>query len=99
MNRSKNRYAIVPFPCERSIFAFQKLERRWNGTIAFPCERGLTKHQCDLVENMCLTREAKLNVTKYGKTCRWISKFGLLDECEIAVVEDTDIIDESFFRN
>ena len=41
MNRSKNRYAIVPFPCERSIFAFQKLERRWNGTIAFPCEQGL----------------------------------------------------------
>ena len=41
VNRNKNRYAIVPFPCEQSIFAFQKLERRWNGTIAFPCERGL----------------------------------------------------------
>ena len=42
MNRNKNRCAIVPFPCEQSIFAFQKLERRWNGTIAFPCERGLS---------------------------------------------------------
>ena len=41
VNRNKNRYAIVPFPCEQSIFAFQKVERRWNGTIAFPCERSL----------------------------------------------------------
>ena len=46
VNRNKNRYAIVPFPCEQSLFAFQnlaceKLERRWNGTIAFPCERGI----------------------------------------------------------
>ena len=46
VNRNKNRYAIVPFPCEQSIFAFQKLERRWNGTIAFPCERGLNQTIC-----------------------------------------------------
>ena len=39
VNRNKNRYAIVPFPCEQSIFAFQKLGRRWNGTIAFPREQ------------------------------------------------------------
>ena len=40
--RKVERCAIVPFPYEQSIFAFQKLERRWNGTIVFPCERGLS---------------------------------------------------------
>ena len=40
VNRNKKRYTVVPFPSEQSIFAFQKLERRWNGAIAFPCERG-----------------------------------------------------------
>ena len=44
VNRNKNRHAIVPFPCEQSLFAFQKLERRWNGTIAFPCEQDLKQH-------------------------------------------------------
>ena len=36
-----NWYAIVPFPCEQPICPFQKLERRWNGTIVFPCELSL----------------------------------------------------------
>ena len=59
----------------------------------------LTKHQCDIVENMSLSRDAQLSLTKYGRICNWISKFGLLDECEVPIVEGTDIIDESFFLN
>ena len=38
LKTKQNWYAIVPFPCEQPICPFQKLERRWNGRIAFPCE-------------------------------------------------------------
>ena len=38
----KNRYAFVPLPYEQYTIPFKKLEQKWNGTIAFPCERGLT---------------------------------------------------------
>ena len=34
----RNWYTIVPFLCEQPICPCQKLERRWNGMIAFPCE-------------------------------------------------------------
>ena len=57
----------------------------------------LTEEQRDMVENMCLTRDARLGLTKYGRTCNWISRFGLLDQCEVPVVGNTDIIDDSFF--
>ena len=36
LNTKQNWYTIVPFPFEQPICSFQKLERRWNGTIAFP---------------------------------------------------------------
>ena len=58
----------------------------------------LTEHQCNLVENLCLNRDARLGLTKYGRICNWISKFGPLDECELPVINGTDIIDESFFN-
>ena len=57
----------------------------------------LTEEQRDMVENICLSRDARLGLTKYGRTCNWISRFGLLDQCEVPVVENTDIIDDSFF--
>ena len=41
LNTNSERYAIIPFPCEQSTFSSQKVEQRRNGTIAFPCERGL----------------------------------------------------------
>ena len=59
----------------------------------------LTEEQCDIVENMCLNRDAKLGLTKYGRTCNWISKFGLLDQCEVPVIGNSDIIDDSFFSS
>ena len=31
-------YEIAPFPLEQPICSFQKLKRRWHGTIVFPCE-------------------------------------------------------------
>ena len=40
LNTKQNWYAIVPFPCEQPTCPFQKMERRWNGTIAFPCKLG-----------------------------------------------------------
>ena len=42
LNTEQNWYAIVSFPHEQPICHFQKLGRRWNGTIAFPCELGLS---------------------------------------------------------
>ena len=41
LNTKQNWYAIVPFPCEQPICPLQKLERRWDGTTAFPCELDL----------------------------------------------------------
>ena len=40
LNAKQNWYAIFPFLCEQPICPFQKLERRWDRTIAFPCELG-----------------------------------------------------------
>ena len=36
LNTKQNWYSIVLFLCEQSICPFQKLERRWIGTITFP---------------------------------------------------------------
>ena len=58
----------------------------------------LTEERCNLVENICLNRDARLGLTKYGRICNWVSKFGLLDDCELPVIPDTDIIDETFFN-
>ena len=41
LNVKQNWYAIVQFPCKQPICPFQKFERRWSGTIPFPCELGL----------------------------------------------------------
>ena len=41
LNTRQNWYAIVPFPCEQSSYPLEEVERRWDGTIAFPCELGL----------------------------------------------------------
>ena len=41
LNKKQNWYAIVPFSYEQFKCPFQKLERRWNVTIAFLCELGL----------------------------------------------------------
>ena len=49
LNTKRNWYAIVPSPCEQPICRFQKLERRWNGTIAFPCELGPSLTKCALL--------------------------------------------------
>ena len=70
----------------------------FNGAQNLHCCGILTEEQRDIVENMCLTRDAKLGLTKYGRTCNWISKFGLLDQCEVPVVGNSDIIDDSFFN-
>ena len=46
LNTKQNWYTIVPFPYEQPICLFQKLERRWDGKIAFPSE-----HKTKLVHN------------------------------------------------
>ena len=46
LNTKQNWYAIVPLPSEQPICPFQKLERRWNGTIELPCKLGLKDTKC-----------------------------------------------------
>ena len=58
----------------------------------------ITTKQCDLVESMIEERYMKLSKTKHGKVCDWIARFGLLDECELPVIEGTDIINTNFFK-
>ena len=58
----------------------------------------ITTKQRDLVESMIEERYMKLSKTKYGKVCDWIARFGLLDECELPVIEGTDIINTNLFK-
>ena len=51
------------FPCEQSIFAFQKLERRENGTNAFPCEQN-TQSFRSYVSNLFLRSR---NCNEHGR--------------------------------
>ena len=43
------RNCSVPLPFEQYNFLFQKVAQKWNGTIAFPCEQGLTLDHLKLI--------------------------------------------------
>ena len=57
----------------------------------------ITRRQKELVEDMLSERHTKLSKTKYGKVWDWIHRFGLLDDCQLPMVEGTDIINGEFF--
>ena len=71
-HKHKNWYAIVPFPCKQPICPFQKLEQRWNGTIALPCELGLKLTKWDFVDSIICS--AFLSAKKMHK-CKYDQRF------------------------
>ena len=53
----------------------------------------LNKYQVTTVWHMEAERQERLSRTKHGKVHSWISKFGLLNQCQLPLIEGTDIID------
>ena len=58
----------------------------------------ITPQQKQLVKTTMDERYARLDKTRYGQIKEWISRFSLLEECELPVVDGTDIINNDFFK-